>query len=122
MCGKQALFSFLYITVAHWTLFSGAYCAAVIISLLDLPLELPHDSPARSCDTDTLLTGVPEYVSRCKSFLPGIRHPTKYYQVKHMKAVYPVIQILKPMPHILSVDWHVSAYWAILTSSSQSKQ
>lgn len=54
----------------------GAYCATVVLSLLDLPLELPPDSPfktrpeARS--TDTLLTGLAEYVSRCQTFEGGI--------------------------------------------------
>jgi protein farnesyltransferase subunit beta len=44
----------------------GAYCAAVIITLLDLPLELSRESPAWSREGMTLLTGLPEYVSRCK--------------------------------------------------------
>lgn len=44
----------------------GAYCAAVIITLLDLPVELPKGSPAWSREGMTLLSGLPEYVSRCK--------------------------------------------------------
>lgn len=50
----------------------GAYCAAVIITLLDLPIELPKDSPAWSREGMTLLTGLPEYVSRCQTFEGGI--------------------------------------------------
>jgi hypothetical protein len=46
--------------------YSGAYCAAVIISLLNLPLDLPRDSPAWSEKGATLLTNLPEYVARCK--------------------------------------------------------
>ncbi|KAH8599639.1 terpenoid cyclases/protein prenyltransferase alpha-alpha toroid [Bisporella sp. PMI_857] len=46
----------------------GAYCAAVIISLLNLPLDLPRDSPAWSEKGATLLTNLPEYVAR-----PNIR-------------------------------------------------
>jgi protein farnesyltransferase subunit beta len=42
----------------------------VIITLLDLPLDLTPESPAWTGDQDkTLLTGVPEYVKRCKSVL-----------------------------------------------------
>lgn len=41
----------------------------VIITLLGLPLELPPDSPARKNDDDTFLTGLPEYLSRCVSYL-----------------------------------------------------
>lgn len=37
----------------------------VMISLLQLPLELAPGSPARMTDTDTFLTGLPEYLLRC---------------------------------------------------------
>jgi protein farnesyltransferase subunit beta len=55
---------------------SGAYCAVVIITLLDLPLDLPKDSSAWSQGGDTLLTGLPEWVGRCKYFsseIPSLR-------------------------------------------------
>ncbi|WZH48854.1 terpenoid cyclases/protein prenyltransferase alpha-alpha toroid [Fusarium acuminatum] len=39
----------------------GAYCAAVIISLLNLPLELSQDSPARSAGHTGLFTGLADY-------------------------------------------------------------
>ncbi|KAM0561224.1 hypothetical protein ACHAPJ_003729 [Fusarium lateritium] len=42
----------------------GAYCAAVIISLLNLPLELSQDSPARSAGHTGLFTGLADYVHR----------------------------------------------------------
>ena len=45
---------------------SGAYIAAVIITLLDIPLELHPDSPAWSREGTTLLTGLPEWISRCE--------------------------------------------------------
>lgn len=49
---------------------SGAYCAATIISLLDLPLALPHDAKkAREAGFETLTDGLAEYLSRCKSLL-----------------------------------------------------
>jgi hypothetical protein len=47
------------------TIYRGAYCAAVIITLLDLPVELPRDSPAWSGEGATLLTGLAEWVRRC---------------------------------------------------------
>ncbi|OAX78820.1 hypothetical protein ACJ72_06869 [Emergomyces africanus] len=50
----------------------GAYCAMVMISLLDLPLELPPDSPARHAGLDTFINGLPEYLSRCQTFEGGI--------------------------------------------------
>jgi protein farnesyltransferase subunit beta len=43
---------------------SGAYIAAVVISLLDLPLNLSRDSPAWSHEGDTLITGLPEWIAR----------------------------------------------------------
>jgi hypothetical protein len=59
---------------AGWVLIPdkrGAYCAAVAISLLDLPLELSRDSPAWSREGDTLLTGLPEWIGRCKLSVCG---------------------------------------------------
>jgi protein farnesyltransferase subunit beta len=50
------------------TAYRGAYCAAVIITLLDLPLELPRESPAWSREGATFLTGLPEWLARCRSF------------------------------------------------------
>lgn len=57
---------------AMLTLSSGAYCAAVIITLLDLPLELPRESPAWSPDGATLLTNLPEWIATCKSLYCSI--------------------------------------------------
>jgi hypothetical protein len=46
---------------------SGAYCAAVIITLLKLPLDLTPESPAyREDGSVNLLTGVADYVRRCE--------------------------------------------------------
>ncbi|KAJ5090247.1 hypothetical protein N7532_008931 [Penicillium argentinense] len=50
----------------------GAYCATVIISLLDLPLALPPDSAAREAGFENLTDGLAEYLSRCQSFEGGI--------------------------------------------------
>lgn len=38
----------------------------VIISLLDLPLELPPDAEARQYGLEKFTSGLPEYLSRCK--------------------------------------------------------
>lgn len=43
----------------------GAYCAAVIVSLLNLPLDLTPESPAWTPDHPTLFTNLAEYVQRC---------------------------------------------------------
>lgn len=39
----------------------------VMVALLDLPVELPPDAPAREFGHDTFVSGLPEYLSRCKS-------------------------------------------------------
>lgn len=49
---------------------SGAYCGMTVIALLDLPLELPPDAEARKHGHDTFLSGLPEYLSRCKRGAP----------------------------------------------------
>ncbi|TLD27245.1 hypothetical protein PspLS_04495 [Pyricularia sp. CBS 133598] len=51
----------------------GAYCAAVIISLLNLPLDLCKDSEAYIRDpTTNLFTGLGDYVRKCQTFEGGI--------------------------------------------------
>ncbi|KAI0602149.1 prenyltransferase and squalene oxidase [Biscogniauxia sp. FL1348] len=50
----------------------GAYCAAVIITLLNLPLDLSPDSPAWTADRPDLFTGLADYVRRCQTFEGGI--------------------------------------------------
>jgi len=42
------------------------------MTLLDLPLELPRESPAWSREGTSLLTGLPEWVGRCQTFEGGI--------------------------------------------------
>ncbi|KAJ4422219.1 CAAX farnesyltransferase (FTase) subunit beta [Gnomoniopsis sp. IMI 355080] len=54
----------------------GAYCAAVIVSLLNLPLDLTPESPAWTSDHPTLFTKLADYVQRCQTFEGGISaHP-----------------------------------------------
>lgn len=50
----------------------GAYCALVAISLLDLPLTLPSESPAREAGFETFMDGLGEYLSRCQTYEGGI--------------------------------------------------
>ncbi|OHE94247.1 prenyltransferase and squalene oxidase [Colletotrichum orchidophilum] len=50
----------------------GAYCATVIVTLLDLPLDLSTDSPAWTPERPTLFTGLADYVRRCQTFEGGI--------------------------------------------------
>lgn len=46
---------------------SGAYCSMSIIALLDLPLELAHDAPARRSGLTSFVDGLPQWLSRCRS-------------------------------------------------------
>ncbi|KAL7622274.1 CAAX farnesyltransferase (FTase) subunit beta [Parahypoxylon ruwenzoriense] len=50
----------------------GAYCAAVLITLLNLPLDLSPGSPAWTDGRPDLFTGLAEYVRRCQNFEGGI--------------------------------------------------
>lgn len=52
------------------TLYRGAYCAAVIISVLNLPLNLSTKSLACTTEEPTLYTGLAKYVQRCKFYFP----------------------------------------------------
>lgn len=50
----------------------GAYCALVVISLMNLPISLPLESPARSAGLETFFDGLGEYISRCQTYEGGI--------------------------------------------------
>lgn len=51
----------------------GAYCAAVVITLLNLPLDLSQDSEAYARDPGAnLFTKLGDYVRRCQTFEGGI--------------------------------------------------
>ncbi|EIT80880.1 beta subunit of farnesyltransferase [Aspergillus oryzae 100-8] len=50
----------------------GAYCAMVLLSLLDLPLTLPPDAEARKHGFETFTSGLSDYLSRCQTFEGGI--------------------------------------------------
>lgn len=50
----------------------GAYCALTALTLLNLPLELPADAPARNSGMTSFLDGLGEWVGRCQTFEGGI--------------------------------------------------
>ncbi|KFY10576.1 hypothetical protein V492_04944 [Pseudogymnoascus sp. VKM F-4246] len=50
----------------------GAYCAALLVKLLRLPLHLAEGSPAKTDENFNLYTGLGEYVSRCQTYEGGI--------------------------------------------------
>lgn len=50
----------------------GAYCALTILSLLNLPVELPKDSPARINGDETFLSSLCEWLSSCQTLEGGI--------------------------------------------------
>ncbi|RMZ92062.1 hypothetical protein DV736_g697, partial [Chaetothyriales sp. CBS 134916] len=50
----------------------GALCALVIVSLLDLPLELPPDAPSRSAGFSTFNDGLGDFIARCQTYEGGI--------------------------------------------------
>ncbi|EON66817.1 hypothetical protein W97_06219 [Coniosporium apollinis CBS 100218] len=50
----------------------GAFCALVIISLLNLPLELPADSPAKEAGVETFVDGLAKWIASCQSYEGGI--------------------------------------------------
>ncbi|KAI4686044.1 uncharacterized protein J4E88_003881 [Alternaria novae-zelandiae] len=50
----------------------GAYCALVVLSLLNLPLELPPDAPVRKQGFTTFTDGLGAWISKCQSWDGGI--------------------------------------------------
>ncbi|KAL7817677.1 prenyltransferase [Trichoderma aethiopicum] len=50
----------------------GAYCASVVISLLNLPLNLSPESPARAGGHTDLLSGLGDWVRLCQTYEGGV--------------------------------------------------
>jgi protein farnesyltransferase subunit beta len=50
----------------------GAFCALVVISLLNLPIELPQDAPAREAGLKTFVDGLGDWVSKCQTYEGGM--------------------------------------------------
>ncbi|KAH8725071.1 terpenoid cyclases/protein prenyltransferase alpha-alpha toroid [Phaeosphaeriaceae sp. PMI808] len=50
----------------------GAFCAMIVISLLNLPLNLPEDAPARKNGLVTFTDELGNWVSQCQSWDGGI--------------------------------------------------
>ncbi|CAO2655793.1 Nn.00g045960.m01.CDS01 [Neocucurbitaria sp. VM-36] len=50
----------------------GAFCAVVILSLLNLPLDLPQDAPARKHGLTSFTDYLGDWVSQCQSWDGGI--------------------------------------------------
>jgi protein farnesyltransferase subunit beta len=50
----------------------GAYCAMTVITILNLPLELPPDAPARKAGLTSFLDRLGEWVGRCQTYEGGI--------------------------------------------------
>lgn len=88
----------------------------VIISLLDLPLDLPPEAEARRHGLETFVSGLPEYLSRCESqSLSGLQYIlTDGFQVRRSKGVSLGAPERKHMVHMLFVLWHAYVYWESL--------
>lgn len=50
----------------------GAYCAAMLVKLLKLPLDLPEGHPAKLNKDDNLFTRLGDYVTKCQTYEGGI--------------------------------------------------
>lgn len=50
----------------------GAYCALTVASLLNLPMELPPEAPARAAGLTSFFDGLGEWIGACQTFEGGI--------------------------------------------------
>ena len=73
-----------------------------IICLLDLPLGLPADSPARVRSGETFLTRLPQWISRCQTYEGGLAdHPGNEAHGAYAFCGLACLSILGP-PRIMS--------------------
>lgn len=50
----------------------GAYCALIVLSLLNIPMDLPPDAPARKDGLTSFLDHLGPWIGRCQAFDGGI--------------------------------------------------
>ena len=74
----------------------------VMISLLDLPLDLPEPE-VRQDGMKTFLDGLPEYLSRCKADNPDSTGQADKDQVRRLRAAFPGAPGQRHMAHTHSV-------------------
>ncbi|KAI9714332.1 MAG: CAAX farnesyltransferase (FTase) subunit beta [Bogoriella megaspora] len=95
----------------------GAYCALTIISLLNLPLELPTDSPARVNGDETFLTGLTEWIARCQTFEGGIgASPDDEAHGAYAFCALACLCIVGEPHDMISRHW-VGGCWALLEAA-----
>jgi protein farnesyltransferase subunit beta len=92
----------------------GAFCALVVISLLNLPLELPQDAPARKQGLSTFSDGLGDWVSRCQSWDGGLSAaPGNEAHGAYAFCGLGCLSILGPPEEILSkhLDMPLLVHW-----------
>ncbi|KAJ3943427.1 CAAX farnesyltransferase (FTase) subunit beta [Colletotrichum fioriniae] len=92
----------------------GAYCAAVIVTLLSLPLDLSTDSPAWTPERPTLFTGLADYVRRCAIELED--QPSEASFTSHQGSLYSREGLIR---YILPSDAYHTCYVLSGLSSAQ---
>ncbi|KAK3111120.1 CAAX farnesyltransferase (FTase) subunit beta [Teratosphaeriaceae sp. CCFEE 6253] len=92
----------------------GAYCAMTVITLLNLPLALPADAPARKAGLTSFTDKVGDWVSRCQSYEGGIAGaPNNEVHGAYAFCALACLSILDA-PHIsipAYLDVHALAHW-----------
>ncbi|KAJ0110114.1 protein farnesyltransferase subunit beta [Diaporthe amygdali] len=95
----------------------GAYCAAVVVSLLNLPTDLTPESPAWTPDHPTLFTKLPEYVQRCQTFEGGISaHPDAEAHGAYAFCALGCLAILDSPDRIIPSHW-VGGCWPLIEAA-----
>lgn len=95
----------------------GAYCAMVIVSLMDLPFELPPDAPARQKGRTTFADGLGDYLSRCQTYEGGISDaPGNEAHVAYTFCALACLCLLGDPQHMLSEYMDLPALLSWLSS------
>ena len=93
-----------------------------IIALLNLPLELPPDAPARSAGLSSFVDKLPEWLSRCMPLLQSLSSfkdcdsELTITKARRMKGAYQTSRAQKRMERLHSARWLAPASSAIQKS------
>ncbi|CAI0654935.1 unnamed protein product [Colletotrichum noveboracense] len=101
----------------------GAYCAAVIVTLLNLPLELSTDSPAWTPERPTLFTGLADYQPQQQdaAFYRSIAHTTTTtLKARRSREAYRESRMVKHTGPTPFARWAASRFSILRIASFQS--
>ncbi|KAE9980711.1 hypothetical protein BLS_008418 [Venturia inaequalis] len=101
----------------------GAYCGMTIISLLNLPMDLPSDSPAKINGDETFLTNLKPWIRRCQTYEGGIGGaPSNEAHGAYAFCALACLSIIEPPSKSITSTLHMPSLISWLSSQQNAPE